>query len=177
MSSFVPTEKRNTGPRQTPDWTPERLDEYAKMQGKAQSWARRSKLREFVKDPYETMESPITFQLYAIFTSWFIAFAFGRATPVFLGDVAAESLTATDIHNWMDTLHVPALALALASFGSSVFCAALLAPERNRSVLVWAMKGLFGGPLAVQQLQELDQLITLEDQQKKEVEAKRERMR
>jgi hypothetical protein len=167
-----PTEKRNIGPRQTPDWTPERLDEYARIQGKAQSWARRAKLGEFVKDPYETMESPIEFQLYAVFTAWFIAFAFGRATPAFLGNVGG-SLTATEIHDLMNTLHLPAFVLALASIGSSMFCAARLAPERNRSVLVWAMKGLFGGPLAIRQLQELDQLITLEDQQKKEAEMKR----
>lgn len=166
------TEKRNTGPRQTPDWTPERLDEYAKMQGKAQSWARRAKLGEFVKDPFETMDSPVEFRLYAVFTAWFIAFAFGRATPAFLSDVVG-SWTSTDIRNLTDGLHVPALALGLASLGSSAVCAALLAPERNRSVLVWAVKGFFGGPLAVRQLRELDQLITLEDQQKREAEAKR----
>jgi hypothetical protein len=142
------------------------------MQGKAQSWARRAKLGEFVKDPYETMESPMEFQFYSVFTAWFIAFAFGRATPAFLGDLGG-SMTPTEIQNLMDTLHVPALVLALASVGSCVFCAAKLAPERNRSVLVWAAKGLFGGPLAVRQLQQLNQLITLEDQLKKEGEKKR----
>jgi hypothetical protein len=142
------------------------------MQGKAQSWARRAKLGEFVKDPYETMESPIEFQLYAVFTAWFIAFAFGRATPAFLGGVGG-TISTTDIHDLIGTLRVPACVLALVSMGSCWVCAAMLAPERNRSVLVWAMKGLFGGPLAIRQLQELDQLITLEDQQKKEAEMKR----
>ena len=118
------------------------------------------------------MDSPIEFQLYAVFTAWFIAFSFGRATPAFLRDVVG-SWTAAEIHTLTDTLQIPALALGLASLGSTVVCAALLAPERNRSVLVWAAKGFFGGPLAVRQLRELDQLITLEDQQKKEAEAKR----
>ncbi|KAG7342013.1 hypothetical protein IV203_007105 [Nitzschia inconspicua] len=166
------SEKRNTGPRQTPDWTPERLDEYAKMQGRAQSWARRAKLGEFVKDPFESLDSPIEFRLYAVLTAWFVAFSFGRATPAFLRDVVG-SWSDPDIHSLTDTLQVPALALALASMGSSIICGALLAPEKNRSVLVWAVKGFFGGPLAVRQLRELDELITLEDQQKKDAEAKR----
>jgi hypothetical protein len=165
-------EKRNTGPRQTPDWTAERLDEYAKMQGQAQSWARRAKLGEFVKDPFETMDSPIEFRLYAVLSAWFVAFAFGRATPMFLQDVVG-SWSSSDIVSLTDSLQLPALVLGLASVGSSVVCAALLAPERNRSVLVWAVKGFFGGPLAVRQLRELDQLITLEDQQKKEAESRR----
>lgn len=169
---FVFTEKRNTGPMQTPDWTPERLDEYAKMQGRAQSWARRAKLGEFVKDPFETLDSPIEFQFYAVLTSWLIAFAFGRATPTFLSNVAG-SWSAPDIQTLTGTLKIPALALGLGSIVSSVVCGVLLAPERNRSTWVWAVKGLFGGPLAVRQLQELDQLITLEDKQKQEAERRR----
>ncbi len=36
-------DKRNTGPRQTPEWTVESLDEYTTAQGRAISWARRAK--------------------------------------------------------------------------------------------------------------------------------------
>ena len=45
------TDKRNTGPRQTPDRTVGKLDDYTKQQGRAVSWAQRAKLGEFVKDP------------------------------------------------------------------------------------------------------------------------------
>jgi hypothetical protein len=165
---IIHIEKRNTGPRQTPDWTPERLDEYAKMQGRAQSWARRAKLGEFVKDPSESLDLPMEIRFYAVFTAWFVAFAYGRATPSFFTDMLGSSWSPTDIDSLTGRLQIPGLVLGLASFGSSIICAALLAPERNRSVLVWAIKGLFGGPLAVTQLKDLDELITLEETQKQE---------
>ena len=158
-------EKRNTGPRQTPDWTPERVDEYAKRQGQAQDWARRAKLGEFVKDPFETLDFTIQVRVYAVFTAWFIAFANGRATPAFLKDVIG-SWAAEDVHSLQETLQIPALVLGLTSLGSAVVCASFLAPERNRSAIVWAVKGLFGGPLAITELRTLDKLITLEEKQK-----------
>lgn len=152
-------DKRNTGPSQTPDWTAEKLDEYAIQQGKAQSWARRSRLGEFVKDPSETADLSTEVRLYAISTAFFVAFAFGRATPKFLAEVLQIG-TINSAEGLQGVLQVPALALALASLGSSIVCAALLAPERNRSVISWGLKGLFGGPLTVLQLKELDSLIT-----------------
>jgi len=155
-------DKRNTGPAQTPDWTVEKLDEYAAQQGKAQDWARRSRMGEFVKDPSEISDLSIEVRLYAISTAFFVAFAFGRATPKFLGDVLHVG-TINGAEGLQDVLKVPALALALASLGSSVVCAAFLAPERNRGVISWGLKGLFGGPLTVLQLKELDSLITREE--------------
>ena len=155
-------DKRNTGPAQTPDWTPEKLDEYGKQQGRAQSWARRSRLGEFVRDPFETEDLSFEVRLYAISTAFFVAFAFGRATPKFLAEVLQIG-TINSAQGIQDVLKGPALALALASLGSSIVCAAYLAPERNRSVISWGLKGLFGGPLTVLQLKELDSLITREE--------------
>jgi len=157
-------DKRNTGPTQTPDWTPEKLDEYATQQGKAQSWARRSRLGEFVKDPDEMSDLSTEVRLYAISTAFFVAFAFGRATPTFLAEILHVG-TINSAGGLQDILKAPAFVLALASLGSSILCAAFLAPERNRSVISWGLKGLFGGPLTVLQLKELDSLITREEEE------------
>jgi len=172
---YVPpfAEKRNTGPKLTPDWTPERLDEYAKAQGRAQAWARRAKLGEFVKDPFETLDLPAGIRFYAVVSAFLVSFAYGRATPGFLRDVVGNWST-EDIRSLTESLQIPGLALGLASLGSSVVCAALLAPERNRDALVWAIKGFFGGPLAIRQLRELDTLITREEDEKAQIEARRQ---
>jgi len=129
-------DKRNTGPPQTPDWTPEKLDEYGKQQGKIQSWARRAKAGEFMKDRAETMDLSWDVRLYAVSTAFIIAFAWGRATPKFLTEVVkicnennSESLT--------EALKIPGLILGVMSLGSSILCASLLAPERNRCVYTW----------------------------------------
>lgn len=153
----------------TPDWTPERLDEYAKMQGRAQAWARRARMGEFVTDPNETLDMPLTSRVYSILTAFWMAFAFGRATPSFLmnvvgGDHGFHSVD--DVTRLTATLQIPGLALAVMSVGSGVVCAALLAPERNRSVLIWALKGFLGGPLSILQLRELGTLITREQEEK-----------
>lgn len=157
-------DKRNTGPMQTPDWTPEKLDEFAIQQGKAQSWARRSRLGEFVKDPFETSDLPGGIQLYAVSTAFFVAFSCGRATPKFLVEILNIG-TISSAQSLQDILQIPGLVLALVSLGSSILCAAVLAPERNRSVIVWGLKGFLGGPLAISQLKELDSLITREEEE------------
>ena len=74
-------DKRNVSPKMTPDWTPEKLDEFGKSRGRALAWARRAKMGEFVGDPYETLDLPMEFRVYAIVSSFLVAFAFGRATP------------------------------------------------------------------------------------------------
>lgn len=152
-------DKRNTGPGQTPDWTAEKIDEYAIQQGRAQDWARRSRQGEFMKDPAETSDLPTEVRLYAMATSLFFSFSFGRATPNFLADLLHVG-TLDSAEGLQGVLQVPALVLALASLGSGVLCAASLAPERNRSVIVWGLKGLLGGPLTVLKLKDLDSLIT-----------------
>jgi len=153
-------DKRNTGPRQTPDWTPEKLDEFAVQQGRAQAWSRRSQLGEFVKDPFETLDLSLEVRIYAVSTAFLFAFAFGRATPEFLdmiGTVNGES--------FIEILKIPGLALVGANVGSSLLCAVKLAPERNRNAFKWGIKGLSGGLFIIQQLRGLDQLITREEKE------------
>lgn len=155
---FVVIDKRNVSPKMTPNWTPERLDEYGKARGRALEWARRAKLGEFVRDPFETMDLPLSFQLYSVFSAFLVAFAFGRSTPTLLsqldGDLPAG---ATDI------LQAPALAILVASLGSAALSGAVLAPSKNRSTFVWVVKGLLAGPVAVLQLRGLEVLITREE--------------
>ena len=161
---LVCTDKRNTSPAQTPDWTPEKLDEYAIQQGKAQSWARRSRMGEFVKDPSEISDLSVTVRLYAISTAFFVSFAFGRATPKFLSEILHVG-TVSSAQGLQDVLQFPASVLSLVSLGSCILCAAVLAPERNRSVTSWGLKGLFGGPLTILELRQLDSLITRGEEQ------------
>jgi len=153
-------DKRNTGPRQTPDWTPEKLDEFAIQQGRAQAWTRRSQLGEFVKDPFETLNLSLEVRIYAVSTASLFAFAFGRATPEFL-----EMIGTVNGESFIEILKIPGLALAGANVGSSLLCAARLAPERNRNAFTWGIKGLFGGLFIIQQLRGLDQLITREEKE------------
>jgi hypothetical protein len=173
----------------TPDWTPERLDEYAQMQGRAQAWARRARMGEFVKDPYETLDMSLAARTYSIFTAFYVAFAFGRSTPAFLMDVMMMTVgedggdgegfshydSTQDVTQFTAALQIPGLALALASVGSMMVCAALLAPERNRSVPVWALKGLLGGPVSILELRGLRALITGRDQEEEELQALKRR--
>jgi hypothetical protein len=152
----------------TPDWTPERLDEYAKMQGRTQAWARRARMGEFVTDPNESFDMPLGNRVYSIGSAFLVAFAIGRATPSFLLDVVGMERgyqSMEDVTQLTGALQIPGLALALASVGSCIVCGAVLAPERNRSFLVWAIKGFLGGPLSILQLRELETLITREQEE------------
>ena len=151
-------DKRNVGARQTPDWTPELLDEEGIKRGKAIAWARKAKAGEFVKDPFETMTIDGSIRLYSIFVSGIVAFGFGRATPSFL-----EMINAKD-SGIQEVIQVPALIALLVAVGSSVVNSVVMAPEKKRSQFVWAVKGLFGGPVAMAQLRTLDPLQTREEQ-------------
>lgn len=150
-------DKRNTGPKMVPDWTPEKIDEQARKTGEAISWAKKAKAGEFKKDPFEILSIEGSLQWYCTFTALLVAFAFGRASPQALGMAGIDGDAARSL---LDTLQAPSLVLVIAAVGSSVVSAALLAPGKNRSGFVWAVKGLFGGPLAVLQLRGLDTLIT-----------------
>jgi len=105
-------------------------------------------------------------RLYAIATAIFVSFSCGRATPKFLADVLHVG-TIDSAKGLQDVIQVPALILVLLSVGSSIVCGAFLAPERNRSVTSWGLKGLFGGPLTIIQLRQLDKLITREEEEAK----------
>lgn len=162
---YIIIDSKNIGPRLTPDWTPEMLDEEGRKRGRAQAWARKARAGEFVKDPHETLTIDGAIQLYSILVYLLTAFAFGRATPSLF-----ELLHAEDIANSVQQLaQVPALVAVLAAVGSCVVNSAILAPERNRSQFVWAFKGLVGGPVAVAELRSLDTLQT-----RGELEAKQE---
>ncbi len=148
-------DKRNTGPRQTPDWTPEKLDEEGRKAGQAQAWARKARAGEFKGDPFEVLSIDGSLQAYSIVTTLFVAFAFGNSSPKLFSmlDISGAS-------GILDVLQAPALAMVLASVGSSIVCAVALAPGKNRNSFVWGIKGFAGGPLAVLKLRELEALIT-----------------
>lgn len=149
-------DKRNVGPQQTPEWTPERLDEYGKSRGKAEAWARKAKLGEFVKDPEETLDLPFSYRAYAIFSAFLVAFSFGKATPTLLSQLDMST-------GVMELLQAPSLAIVIASLGSCIVSGVVLAPPKNRNAFVWGVKGLLAGPLAVVKLRVLDDLVTLEE--------------
>ena len=150
---IIYVDKRNISPRQNPDWTPERLDQEGIKRGKALAWARKARDGEFVKDPYETFTLDGSIRVYSMCVAVLVAFAFGRATPSFLDMVHEQS-------DLQELLQVPAWIALLASVGSSVVNAVVMAPEKKRSSFVWGVKGLFGGPLTIAQLQTLDVLQT-----------------
>jgi len=161
IHTIISLDKRNTGPLMTPDWTPDRLDEEGRRAGQAQAWAKSARSGEFKKDPFEQMNIEGSLQYYCIFAAFLTSIGFGRATPKALSFFGIDN----DI---ILTLQVPALALVVAAFGSSIVCAATLAPEKKRSSFVWAVKGFAGGPLAVLQLIGLDALKTRGELEKAE---------
>ena len=152
-------DKRNTGPMQTPDWTPERLDEEGKRAGQAMAWARKARAGEFKKDPFEMLNIEGSLQVYSVLTSVFVAVAFGKSTSRLFEILQMNSDEMQQMNGILNLLHGPALAMILASIGSGIFCI-LEAPAKNRSTFVWAMKGYIGGPVAVLQLRGLEELIT-----------------
>jgi len=150
------SDKVNTGPKMTPEWTPQKLDEEGRRAGRALSWAREARAGEYQKDPYECLNIEGSLQLYSIASVLFVSFAFGNSTPNFLG-----TLNFADQGNSiLNIIQGPALGIILASISSSIFCAAVLAPGKERSAFAWGLKGLAGGPLAILQLRELEILRT-----------------
>eukprot|EP00584_Thalassiosira_punctigera_P012884 CAMPEP_0172552906 /NCGR_PEP_ID=MMETSP1067-20121228/47258_1 /TAXON_ID=265564 ORGANISM="Thalassiosira punctigera, Strain Tpunct2005C2" /NCGR_SAMPLE_ID=MMETSP1067 /ASSEMBLY_ACC=CAM_ASM_000444 /LENGTH=375 /DNA_ID=CAMNT_0013340981 /DNA_START=39 /DNA_END=1166 /DNA_ORIENTATION=+ len=145
----------NKGPRQTPLWTPERLDEAGKKAGEAQAWARKVRMGELKKDQDEILAVEGELRLYSIFVAITVALAWGNATPTALQMMGLGS------GDMMDIFQIPALALLVAGIGSAVVNGVVVAPPKKRSSFVWGLKGLMGGPLAVRQLRELDDLKTV----------------
>ena len=146
-------DKRNTGPMQTPDWTPERLDEEGIRAGQSLAWARRAREGEFKSDPFELLSIEGGQQAYSVLTTVFTAFVFGSSTKKLF-----EILNFDD-NGLLDLAQGPALAIVLASIGSCILCG-LEAPSKNRNGFVWGVKGYAGGPLAVLQLKGLNALVT-----------------
>ena len=149
-------DKRNTGPLQTPDWTPERLDEEGRRAGKSMAWAKKARAGEFKKDPFELLNIEGSLKAYSVLTTTFIAIALGKSTPKLFEILQMDM---NQMNSLLGVLQGPALVLVLASIGSCIFCVTQ-APAKNRSALVWAMKGYIGGPVAVFELKSLGDLIT-----------------
>lgn len=167
---------RNTGPRQTPDWTPEMLDEEGRRAGKAMAWAKAARAGEFKKDPFERLNIEGSLQAYSIITALIASFAFGRASPSFLSVVLGiDATTGKDGVGFFSILQGLALVLMLNSVLASVLCGGVFAPKLNRNSFTWGVKGLAGGPLAILQLRSLEVLKTRgeleEEEKKKEVNA------
>jgi hypothetical protein len=156
-------EKRNVGPKQTPDWTVEQIDDWGKQQGRVESWARNAKLGAYVSDPMERFDSLVLSQrLYSILTSFLTAIAFGNATPQLLLWINASYDITAISDNFIDILRVPSSILLILAFGSSIYCGSQ-APTKNRSTMVWGIKGLLGGPITIQQFQSMSTRQTQEE--------------
>ena len=128
---------------------------FLSREGEAQAWARKARMGELKKDPYEVLAVEGELRAYSIIVAITIALAYGNATPTALTMIGIDSDGALDVFK------VPALALAAAGLGSAVANGVALAPGKKRSSFIWFLKGLFGGPLAVRQLRELDDLKTI----------------
>ena len=150
-------DKRNTGPKQVPDWTAEGIDEQAKKTGEAIAWAKKAKAGQFKKDPDEVLAIEGALQAYCMASALTVAFAFGRASPSALKMLGFADDAALGL---LDAVQIPALILLIASFGSAVVSSIVLAPGKNRNSFVWGVKGLAGGPLVIFRLQGLEPLIT-----------------
>lgn len=129
------------------------LDEEGKKRGKAIAWAKKAKAGEFMKDPFENVAIEGSLRVYCVLSALLVAFAFGASTPSALSMIGIE-----DGSPVLNVLQAPALAIVVAALGSSIMSAAILAPQKNRSKFAWAVKGLFGGPVAVLELRELGEL-------------------
>jgi hypothetical protein len=163
---YIPpfADKRNTGPRQTPDWTPELLDEMGKKQGRVEAWARQAKAGAFVNDPMETYDLSLQQRVFSIVTALTVATAFGKSTSTFL-TITTQFVSRDDmssVDTFLTVLQAPAVGLLVTAFGSMVYCV-LDARQKNRSPFVWAVKGLLGGPISVRLIRELQPLLTNEE--------------
>lgn len=141
--------------RRQPEWTAEQLDEEARRRGKTYDWAR--KVREEKeknigkKDLAETIDVHGGLRVYAIIFTLLSSIAYGKATPP-----AMEWIDASP--TFLTMTQGVALILLSASIVSSIYSSVVLAPPKNRNSLIWAIKGFAGGPPAVFQLKELNDI-------------------
>mmetsp|Transcript_4349 Transcript_4349/g.6475 ORF Transcript_4349/g.6475 Transcript_4349/m.6475 type:complete len:146 (-) Transcript_4349:32-469(-) len=129
------------------------LDEEGRKRGMAAAWAREAKAGAFISDPFESLFIEGGLRYYSIFAAILSALAFGKASPVLFTDILHWD---TDIQ---ELIQIPALMVIVTSIGSSAY-SFVQAPQKNRSKWVWAIKGLFGGPVAISQFRTLEALIT-----------------
>ena len=81
---------------------------------------------------------------YFLFVSALFAFAFGRSS---------QDLEFQGIEQLIENCRVFFFTAALANLGSCVFCA-VEARKREKGVVMWAAKGLLGGPLVLSQIRD-----------------------
>ena len=86
-------------------------------------------------------------------TPLYVACSFGTSATTQL----LSLLQMNDTTDLIETLQAPALAIVVANVGSSIV-AYIQATPKNRNRIVWFLKGLFGGPLAIAQLRGLNVL-------------------
>mmetsp|Transcript_1074 Transcript_1074/g.2963 ORF Transcript_1074/g.2963 Transcript_1074/m.2963 type:complete len:378 (+) Transcript_1074:67-1200(+) len=156
--------KRNTGPRQTPEWTAERLDELGARRGQAEAWAQRARAGDFVKDINETYDLTLQQRAFSILTALLIATAFGKSTDTFFVDMIKLVPDQATITSLKGALQGPALGLFVASIASCIL-SYMQASESNRNSFMWAIKGALGGPFTLSLLRSLDPLITREEEE------------
>jgi len=147
--------RSNKGPRMTPDWTAAQLDERGRVQGRAASWVRDVKSRKF--DPSESFSLTFGQQAYLCLSALATATGYGKSTPAALNAMGLESGAA-------DPVKVLSLICVFLSIGSAVASAIVLAPQKNRDVTVWGIKGLVGGPLTALDLLGLDSIEVGEEE-------------
>jgi len=149
------SEQPFSGPRQTPDWTLEKLDE----KGRKRREVLQARGGKFTKDQYESLNIEGSMQRYSIFAAAFIAFALSNASSNSL-ELLNLGATASILLHVMQYI---ALKLVIIQAVACILCGAVFAPTKNRSRFVWGVKGLVGGPLAIMQLNKLDELMTLDE--------------
>ena len=158
----------------TPLWTPEQLDLEGQKLGRASDWARNAKAGAFVPDPYELLVIDGNLRTYSIGTSLLVSIVLSHHVTAQLLGVATATATATATAATLETavdfqsaLEPLAYTILIANVGACLFNANM-APSKKRNTWVWAFKGLFGGPLAISQLRNLDTLMTRAEQEQKQ---------
>ena len=145
-TSYFPFIVATTSRSSTPEWTAERLDEEGRRAGKAISWARAARAGEFKRDPYEHVNIEGILQVYSIVSTLFVSLALGQATPRMLSLLGLEQGIG-DENSMLESLHIPAVGILVLSFLCSIIAGGILAPQQNRSRMIWFIKGFAGGML------------------------------
>lgn len=123
-----------------PEWTPAMLDEEGRRAGRAMSWAR-DQAKKCVSDPFESFHLEANLQLYSILSSLVVSFVYGRSTATLLKLFDSNA----DVKSFLESFQPVAIAIIAASLLSSVINGFILAPEKNRSMVIWFIKGFVGG--------------------------------
>jgi hypothetical protein len=72
--------------------------------------------------------------------------------------LSSDSSDLSGAEGVLDILKIPALALFGAALGSGALCG-VQSTQKQRSLVIWVIKGLLGGPFSVRQLVELPAFV------------------